>query len=173
MTAIYEALKSIGFRETYWQLVYPGQIGGLIKNPRGTLIEFHVRFFQRGMIYGEMELGRSVFLHFVNHRCYINCYLVTKIGSRLCPAHIDYLRVSTERFKRVYPRQRPEWTRENRFMTPNIKRQIQFLTLLADWRALALIMLASIGSTMANGPAALLLVIALMIFVYLLAPKRF
>jgi hypothetical protein len=173
MTAIYQALKSIGFRETYWQFIYPGQIGGLIRNPRNTLIEFHVRFLKEGMIYAEIELGRSVLLHFANRKLYINQYLICKMGSRLSAAHREYLRGSIKRHKSVYAKDWPEWTVENRFVTPSMKKQIRFLAVLADWRTLALIMLASVVSSLADGPTVLPLITALMIFVYVLAPKRY
>jgi hypothetical protein len=172
MTAIYRVLKNAGFEETYWQFVYPGQVGGLVKIPRGTLIEFHVRFFEGGMIYAEMELGRSVLLHFLNRRYYINHHLVKKLNSKLSSSQIAYLRTSTERYKASCACDWPEWTMENRFMTPGIKRQVRFFTVLSDWRLLALIMLAGIISSIADGPVALALLTAAMILVYLLAPKR-
>jgi hypothetical protein len=50
--------------------------------------------------------------------------------------------------------------------------QIRFLTVLADWRVLALIMLASVASSVVRHSIAVPLVAALMILVYLLAPKR-
>jgi hypothetical protein len=172
MTAIYEALKNTGFKETYWQFVYPDQVGGLVKIRRHTLIEFHVRFFKGGMIYAEMEFGRSVFLHFLNKRCYINSYIIKTLSSRLSALHIDYLRASTKRYKRVYHNGWPEWTRRNRFMTPKTKMQIRFFTILSDWRTLALIMLASVASSLERVTAALPLLTAIMIVIYLLAPRR-
>jgi hypothetical protein len=172
MTAIYEALKSAGFKETYWQFVYPGQIGGLVQNARGTLIEFHVRFFENGLIYAEMEIGRSASLHLINRRLYINYYIIKKLHSRLPSAHLDYLRAATERSKLVYPKDWTEWSVQNRFMTPSIKRKIRFLAVLSDWRTLALIMMASVVSSMADGSVIIPLLTAIMIFVYVLAPKR-
>jgi hypothetical protein len=173
MNAIYLALKSTGFRETYWQVVYPGQVGGLIKIPRGTLIEFHVRFFRNGLIYGEMELGRSALLHFVNRRIYyINGYLERKLRTRISGEHAAFLRESTRRYKSLYVSNRPEWTSRNRFVTPTMKKQIRFLTVLSDWRFLAFIMLFSLISTFANGPSTLALLTASMIVVYVLAPRR-
>jgi|HubBroStandDraft_4_1064222.scaffolds.fasta_scaffold301862_1 hypothetical protein len=172
MTAIYQALKAAGFRETYWQFVYPGQIGGVVKTPRGTLIELHVRFFERGMIYAEMEVGRSVLLHFLNRRYYINEYLIRKFDSKLTSSQLDYLRISTARYKACCDNDWPEWTLENRFITRSTRMQIRFLTVLADWRVLALIMLASVASSVVRHSIAVPLVAALMILVYLLAPKR-
>lgn len=172
MRAIYQSLKNIGFRETYWQFVYPGQIGGLIKCPRNKLVEFHVRFFEGGMIYAEFELGRSVLLHFLGHRYYLNRYIVRKIQSGLSQEHLAYLQCAMQRYKTAHLREWPEWSTENRFMTEGIKRQIKFLTVLSDWRVLALIMLASVVASSVHGPIMLPLLTALMIVVYLLAPKR-
>lgn len=172
MTAIYQALKRAGFNETYWQFVYRGQIGGLVKNPRGTLLEFHVRFFEDGMIYAEIELGRSVLLHFLNRRCYINQYLARRLRSRLPEKYVDYFQLSTERYKCAYHRNWPEWTIRNRFVTLSMKKQIHFLTTLSDWRVLALIMLGSTVSSFTPSLVILPLVTATMIVVYLLAPRR-
>lgn len=172
MLGIYRALKQAGYRETYWQFVYEGQIGGLIKNPNNNLIEFHVRFFEDGMIYAEMELGRSALLHFLTPRCYLNDHLVKTMGSRLSEQEQSLLRSSTEKYKATHPRPWKEWKKDERFMTPSLKRQVRLLTLLSDWRTLALIMLGSVVSSLADRQTFFPLLIALMIFVYLLAPKR-
>jgi len=172
MNAIYAALKSAGFRETYWQFVYSGQIGGLVKSPKGTVIEFHVRFFEGGMIYAEIELGRSLLLHFVNRRSYINKYLVAMLASRLSAAEASYFLASTERYKSAYHNDWPEWTANFRYITPSMKKQIRFLTTLSDWRVLALIMLASTASSFGDRPVVLPILTATMIIIYLLAPKR-
>lgn len=172
MEGIYRALRRAGFRETYWQFVYAGQIGGLIKNPGHTLIEFHVRFFDGGMMYAEMELGRSVLLHFLSPRCYINHYLIRTIGARLSEQEQDFLRNSTEKYKAIYPREWREWDKDTRLMTPFLKKQVRFLTMLTDWRTLALIMLASVVSSIADRQVVLPILTALMVIVYLLAPRR-
>jgi hypothetical protein len=170
--AIYQTLKSMGFKETRWQFVYPGQIGGLIKNPRSTLLEFHVRFFSDGLIYAEIEIGRSGSLHLIDRRMYINNYLIGKMGSSLAQEHLEYFRTASEKAKLVYPKNWPEWSSQNRFMTPSIKTKIQFLSVLADWRVLALVMMASIVSSIVKGVVLIPLLTAIMIFVYVLAPKR-
>jgi hypothetical protein len=172
MMAIYNTLRATGFRETYWQFVYPRQIGGLVKSPRGSLIEFHVRFFEDGMIYAEMELGRSVLLHFLNRRHFINQYLIRRLRCRLTSSQLDYLRMSTAKYKASYDNDWPEWTVGNRFITHNIKMQIRLLAHLADWRVLALIILASVASSLVPNSVVLPLVTTLMILVYLLAPRR-
>ena len=172
MIAIYQTLKSIGFKETYWQFVYRGQLGGLIKNARGTLIEFHVRFFNDGSIYAEMEIGRSVSLHLIDRRLYINHYLIRKLQGRLSREHFGYLAAATKKAKMMYPKSWSEWSTGNRFMTRGIRAKIQLLTLVADWRTLALIMAASVASSMARGPVIIPFFVAAMIVVYVLAPKR-
>lgn len=172
MTAIYDALKQAGFAETFWQFVYPGQIGGLIKAPQNSLIELHVRFFEDGLIYCELELGRSVLLHFLNHRFFANGYLIRKIGSKLTPVHLDYLKWTTERYKSLYGSRWPEWTATNRFITRRIKMQIRFLTLLSDWRSLAGIMLLSVAASATKSSIVLPAVTAAMILIYLVAPRR-
>jgi hypothetical protein len=170
--SIYQALKRVGFRETYWQFIYPGQIGGLIQNTRGTLIEIHVRFFENGLIYAEMEIGRSASLHLIDRRLYVNHYLIQKLSSRLSRTDLDYFRKSVAKSKLVYPRNWSEWSSQNRFMTPSIKRKIRFLTVLADWRTLALIMMTSIVASIADRSVVIPLLTAIMICVYILAPKR-
>jgi hypothetical protein len=124
------------------------------------------------MIYAEMEVGRSVLLHFLNRRYYINEYLIRKFDSKLTSSQLDYLRISTARYKACCDNDWPEWTLENRFITRSTRMQIRFLTVLADWRVLALIMLASVASSVVRHSIAVPLVAALMILVYLLAPKR-
>ncbi|MGA8498629.1 MAG: hypothetical protein WB764_24305 [Xanthobacteraceae bacterium] len=172
ITAIYEALKGSGFKETYWQFIYPGQIGGLIQNAGGTLIEIHVRFFKNGLIYAEMEIGRTASLHLIDRRLYANHYLVRKMSSNLTKTDLDYLRNATEKSKLMYPRKWSEWSPRNRFMTPSLKRKIRLLAILGDWRTLALVMMASIVSSIADRSVVIPLLTALMIFVYVLAPKR-
>ncbi|MDR3410744.1 MAG: hypothetical protein P4L87_07345 [Formivibrio sp.] len=172
MQAIYRALKNVGFRETYWQFVYPGQIGGLIKSPRNNLVEFHVRFFDNGMIYAEFELGRSALLHFLGHRLYLNRYIAGKIQSQLSVDQISYWQTAVQKYKSFHPRKWPEWGADNRFMTLRIKRQLKFFATLSDWRVLATIMFASVIATMLHGPIVLPIIVAVMVIVYLLAPRR-
>ncbi len=172
MNAIYSALKADGFRETYWQFVYDGQIGGLIKSPRNQFVEFHVRFFEGAMIYSEIELGRSIFMHFLGKRYYLNHYILGRIRARISENHARYLQEATERYKSTYDRNWPEWGKDNRFMTSTTKRQIRYLALLSDWRLLALVMFASVVSTLTHGLIILPLLTAAMIVIYLLAPRR-
>ena len=58
---VYSHLLNIGYRRTFWQLVFPGQIAGLIKRipPTATGVnEYHVRFYDDGVIECELEVDR-------------------------------------------------------------------------------------------------------------------
>lgn len=170
--AIYEALRSSGYKETVWQFVYPGQIGGLIRNPNGGFIELHVRFFDDGTIYGEIELGRSFLLHFVERRLFINDYLVGVLSSKLSAEELQKFCKSTQEFKRVNGESYGEWGVENRFANNNIKRVLKMFSVLSDWRILCLAMLSSVAATISNHEAFLPIITIMMIFVYLIAPRR-
>jgi hypothetical protein len=57
----YTSLLARGFKRTVWQLVFPGQVAGLIKRipPTATGVnEYHVRFYQDGTIECELEVDR-------------------------------------------------------------------------------------------------------------------
>ena len=171
---IYRALKKVGFRETYWQYVYPGQIGGLVFNPRKGLIEHHVRFFNDGRMYVEIEFGRSAILHFLNRRMYLNRYLIAKLRGRISVEDASYFCDAVNRYKESTANNWSEWSMNSRFYTPGIKMQVRLLTLFGDWRFLAAVMLVSFGIVSgfsAQGPL-LPILTATMIFIYLIAPKR-
>lgn len=64
---IYYALKRAGFRETVWQIVYSGQLAGIVfPLDKGTK-EIHVRFFS-DVIEAELEVGRYYLQHFKHPR---------------------------------------------------------------------------------------------------------
>ena len=67
----YYELKRNGFKRTFWQLVFPGQVAGLIKKikplPNGAN-EYHVRFYDDGTIHCEVEVDRFSGLHWSGHR---------------------------------------------------------------------------------------------------------
>ncbi|MCR4280941.1 MAG: hypothetical protein NUV88_01255 [Candidatus Kaiserbacteria bacterium] len=57
----FKTLRAIGFRRTFWQLVFPGQTAGLIKRIPVTdtgVNEYHVRFYDDGLIECELEVDR-------------------------------------------------------------------------------------------------------------------
>lgn len=64
---VYQKLKEIGFKETVWQFVYNGQIGGLIYLVDNGHKEIHVRFFEK-FIEAEIEVGRNYINHFIAPR---------------------------------------------------------------------------------------------------------
>ena len=67
----FNELRSQGFRRTIWQLVFPGQIAGLIKKtPRqqNGINEYHVRFYNDGTIDCELEIARFDSLHWIGPR---------------------------------------------------------------------------------------------------------
>ena len=67
----FEELLKLEFQRTVWQLVFPGQTAGLIKKipPQedGTN-EYHVRFYEDGIIHCEKEVQRFSPLHFSGTR---------------------------------------------------------------------------------------------------------
>lgn len=67
----YGYLLDSGFKRTFWQLVFPGQIAGVIKkiapNNYG-LNEYHVRFYNDGVIDCELEFDRFSALHWSGKR---------------------------------------------------------------------------------------------------------
>ena len=63
----YAALKRRGFRETVWQIVYEGQIGGLIAQSNSRSGEYHVRFYD-DRIEAEDEIARWRLAHFYCRR---------------------------------------------------------------------------------------------------------
>ena len=67
-----ELLKN-GFKRTFWQLVFPGQVAGLIKKTSGRRSnkkgnEYHVRFYDDGTIECELEVDRWGSKHWTGPR---------------------------------------------------------------------------------------------------------
>ena len=57
----YEELLQKGFRRTIWQIVFPGQIAGIVRGAEsheGGINECHVRFYEDGTIHSELEVSR-------------------------------------------------------------------------------------------------------------------
>lgn len=63
----FEDLLLFSFRRTPWQLVFPGQTAGLVRNV-GQGIEHHVRFYDDGVIDLEEEHGRFSLSHYAGKR---------------------------------------------------------------------------------------------------------
>lgn len=172
MMAIYTALKEIGFRETRWQVLYPGQIGGLIRSRRGSLLEIHVRFFRQNMVYAELEIGRSTLLHFLIEPRFANNYVISLLAHKLPMRDLAYLHKAIDAYKATSRKGWLEWRTEGKLMTPSLKRQIKLSYVFGDWRALMIAMLLSVAAAFADDAAEIALAAFVMILLYLIAPKR-
>lgn len=85
---IYNRLKDLGFKETRWQYVFSGQIGGLVlpindpKALRSGADELHVRFYE-DRIFAEYEIGRSYLSHFVGPRYNANAQMLVRYAESM------------------------------------------------------------------------------------------
>lgn len=79
---VYVLLKMKGFKETPWQYVYEGQLGGLVLPYNDSKNEIHVRFYQDRVV-SEFEIGRSYVTHFLGPRYNANRYLYDFLSSSL------------------------------------------------------------------------------------------
>lgn len=172
MAVIYEALKRRGFRETYWQFVYHGQIGGLVKTPSGQLYELHVRFFGSGMIYAEFEIGRSMLLHFLVGRKYLNNYIATIIRSDLTEEELGFFRDATQKYKESSTNRWSEWNAHNTLLSRPVKRTARLLYIFSDWRILAFAMALAVGATLGHVTMVAPALATLLILLYVIAPRR-
>ncbi len=91
MLKIYNKLKSQGFRETPWQIIYNDQIAGLVLPHRDGKNEIHIRFF-KDRIFAEFEIGRAYLSHFICKRCNANNYIIQKFRNILTKKERAYLR---------------------------------------------------------------------------------
>lgn len=82
MISIYQKLKNIGFRETLWQYIFHGQIGGLVMPFNSGKNEIHVRFYKK-RIFAEYEIGRYYVSHFLGRRYNANDYLYELLSNDL------------------------------------------------------------------------------------------
>ena len=85
-----DELLKIGFKRTYWQLVFPNQTAGLIlKIPvlSNGIDEYHIRFYKEGIIDCELEVNRFNGWHWAGPRTsgvsLLNSFLgkMTKLSS--------------------------------------------------------------------------------------------
>lgn len=172
MHTVYNALKRRGFRETYWQVVYPGQIGGLIRNPRRGFLELHVRFYEDHRIYAELEVARWALAHFFMHRMFANEHLIAMLAHDLSPHDARYLSTAIEAYKAGSRKRWPEWKAGSRIMSGTAKRMFGTWLGLSDWRFLAFAMLLSFAAVWARTLVIVPILAALFILVYLVAPRR-
>jgi len=82
MMRLYHQLKEFGFRETPWQFVFDGQIGGVVLPHDSGKNEIHVRFYH-DRIFAEFEIGRSYPSHFVGPRWNANLRLLEMLSSEI------------------------------------------------------------------------------------------
>ncbi len=67
----FDELLRIGFQRTFWQLVFPGQVAGLVKKipeKNDGTNEYHIRFYDDGTIDCELEVHRFASMHWVGAR---------------------------------------------------------------------------------------------------------
>jgi len=67
----FDELIQLGFKRTYWQLVFPNQTAGLVKKIPPTtegVDEYHIRFYSDGVIDCELEVNRFNGWHWVGPR---------------------------------------------------------------------------------------------------------
>jgi hypothetical protein len=81
-TLIYAELKKLGFVETRWQLIFEGQVGGLVFPYNEGLNEIHVRFYS-DRIFAELEFSRSSIFHFVFPLFNANSYVVDLLRGKI------------------------------------------------------------------------------------------
>ncbi|OHB49712.1 MAG: hypothetical protein A2Y10_06020 [Planctomycetes bacterium GWF2_41_51] len=80
--SIYKALRQAGFKETIWQFIYRGQIGGLVLPLNDGRAELHVRFYTN-TIEAELEVGRKFIGHFLQPRFQAESIVLSKIKKYL------------------------------------------------------------------------------------------
>ena len=87
---IYAELLRCGFVETRWQLIYDGQIGGLVCPHNNGLNEIHIRFYAE-RIFAELELSRASPFHFLFPLFNANGYVIDLLRGRLPDAMLALL----------------------------------------------------------------------------------
>jgi hypothetical protein len=106
--AIYSTLRNIGFLETRWQLIFDGQIGGLVYPYNAGLNEIHIRFYS-DRIFAELEFSRSSVFHFIFPQFNANDYVVDLLRNRISPAALELLIKRTTENLRDEELSRPAW----------------------------------------------------------------
>lgn len=67
----FDELLRIGFQRTFWQLVFPRQTAGLVKKIAeqfDRVNEYHIRFYDDGIIDCELEVHRFGSMHWIGPR---------------------------------------------------------------------------------------------------------
>lgn len=83
-------MQAQGFKRTIWQLIFPGQIAGLIKSvpEQKENNEYHVRFYNDGIIDCELEFARFNSMHWIGQRIHSSKFLEDLLDNALlikCP----------------------------------------------------------------------------------------
>jgi hypothetical protein len=74
-------LEESGFKRTHWQLIFPGQIAGVVKRVNADEYggnQYHVRFYIDGVIESEIEFNTFSRKHWSGYR-------------KLCWKHVDQI----------------------------------------------------------------------------------
>lgn len=164
LSIIYAALMDLGFRETIWQFVYSGQIGGLVRTYGRGLIEVHIRFFEDDAIFAELEIGRTGLAHFLNRRIFANSHIIKLLEKSMDREDFDYLCRSIEKYKSSLRRETVEWLPGVHFL-----RKIRLLRLqrfLGSWLFISLIMVTSVASINTGYNRILYSIIPVLILIY-------
>ncbi len=90
MLSVYRKLLDLGFKQTRWQYIFDGQIGGLVLPFNGGENEVHVRFYNN-RIFAEYEIGRAYVTHFIGPRFNANNYLLGILYHSLSQEEVNFL----------------------------------------------------------------------------------
>lgn len=74
-------LTESGFKKTHWQLVFPGQVAGIVKRVNADEFganQYHIRFYIDGVIESEIEFHKFSLKHWSGYR-------------QLCWRHIEQI----------------------------------------------------------------------------------
>ncbi|NDV24037.1 hypothetical protein [Desulfovibrio sp. JC022] len=170
MVCIYDTLLKKGFSETYWQYVYPEQIGGLIKTFCKGSLELHVRFFRNDKIYAEIEIGRCAYIHFSKHRYYANNYLKLLMKSQGVNV-LEYLDSAIAKYK-ISGKKAPEWSAKNKFCTTKVKKLIKTAMIFGDWKTLSFLLLLTVSVMPQTNSVFLSVATFILIVAHIFAPKK-
>jgi hypothetical protein len=138
---IYQSLKDLGFQETPWQIIFDGQLGGLVFPYNDGLNEIHIRFYN-DRIFSELEFSRCSIFHFLFPLYNANEYIATILKEKLSDESYRLLLERMNTNLREEEIARPKW---NYLSSPNpyavLKRRSgrfasHFLNWLFGWRAL-------------------------------------
>ncbi len=109
---VYAELTKLGFVETRWQLIFEGQVGGLVYPYNNGLNEIHVRFYS-DRIFAELEFSRSSVFHFVFPLFNANSYVVDLLRNRISDESLKLLIKRTTENLRDEELARPAWSHKD------------------------------------------------------------